>query len=71
MTGQRLIEERNRLTAAIDSGSFREQYNRLFAARQALCWAINPESAASPYMSIMGIQEEQEDCPGEPHPPRS
>jgi hypothetical protein len=72
MTGQQaMIEERDRLTAAIDGGSYREQYNKLFAARQALCWAINPESAASPYLVIMGSQGVRADCRDEPCPPQS
>jgi hypothetical protein len=55
VTGQQsLVEECDKLTAAINDGSYCEQHNKLFAARQALCWAINPESAASPYLSIMG-----------------
>ena len=72
VTGQkRLVVERDLLTAAIDDGSYREQHNKLHAARQALCWAINPESAASPYSAIMGSQEVRADCPDEPCPPRS
>jgi hypothetical protein len=65
VTGQnRLIEERERLTAAINDGSYREQHNGLYAARQALSWAIDPESAASPYSVVMGIHQEQGDYQG-------
>ena len=72
MTGQQeLIKECEQLTAAINSGSYREQHNKLFAARQALRWAINPESAASPYASIMGSQEERGDYLGEDRRPQS
>ena len=71
VTGQRVLEERDRLTAAIDDGSYREQHNKLYAARQALCWALNPESARSPYLTIMGTQAGPEDCLAEPCPPGS
>ena len=71
VTGQHnLVEERDRLTAAIDDGSYREEHNKLYAARQALCWAINPESAASPYSVIMGTQAAREDYRAEPRPPQ-
>jgi hypothetical protein len=71
LTAVRLTSERDRLTAMIDDGSYREQHNKLFAARQALCWAINPESAASPYHAIMGTQGAPGDYLAEPHPPQS
>jgi hypothetical protein len=72
VTGQQeLIKECDLLTAAINDGSYREQHNKLFAARQALCWAINPESAASPYSAIMGSQGVRADCRDEPCPPQS
>ena len=72
VTGQQdLVIECAKLTAAIDCGSYREQRNKLFAARQALCWAINPESAASPYLAIMGSQGERVDCWDEPCLPQS
>lgn len=67
VTGQQIEEECQRLTDAIDDGSYREQHNGLYAARQALLWAMNPESAASPYGVIMGIQEGLRDCQVEPH----
>lgn len=67
----RLTSERDKLTALIDDGSYREQHNKLFAARQALCWAINPESAASPYQAIMGTRGAKEGYLAEPHQPQS
>jgi hypothetical protein len=50
----RIFEERRKLTSAIDANTYRDQHVALYAARQALSWAINPESAASPYDMIMG-----------------
>ncbi len=70
MTGQRIEDEKNRLNDLINSGTYRAEYNRLHAARQALCWAINPESAASPVISIMGSQEELTGCQDGRHPPQ-
>ncbi len=67
----RVTEEMDRLTAAIDTNTYHEQHNKLFAARQALYWAINPDIAASPYASIMGILEAREGCLDEPCPPQS
>jgi hypothetical protein len=72
VTGQRIAAEHDRLTAAIDSNTYREEHNRLYAARQALSWAMNPEGAASPYLMIMGgIPAGLGDCPAEHCPPRS
>lgn len=69
---QSLIKERDLLTAAINDGSYREQHSKLYAARQALSWAIDPESAASPYTMIMlGTQGEPGGCLAEPRQPRS
>jgi hypothetical protein len=59
------------LTAAIDDGSYREQHNRLYAARQALCWALGANAAASPYDVAMGISVSSGDCPAEYSPPQS
>jgi hypothetical protein len=67
----RISGELQRLTDAIDLGTYREQHNRLYAARQALCWALDPEVAASPFASIMGNRAVQADCPGEHRPQQS
>jgi hypothetical protein len=67
-----LWASKSRLIARLSGPtSYREQHNKLFAARQALCWAINPETAASPYQAIMGTQGAPEGYLAEPHPPRS
>jgi hypothetical protein len=69
---QDLIKEHEALTAAIDDGTYREEHNKLYAARQALSWAIDPESAASPYTVIMrGTQGEPGGYLAEPRQPRS
>lgn len=68
VTGQNLAMERDRLTAAIDANTYRDQHVALYAARQALSWAINPESACPPCAMIMGTQEGLTGCPVERHP---
>jgi len=45
-----------------------EKYQLLYAARQALVWAIEPIGYKSPYNMIMGIQGEQANCLSFPHP---
>jgi hypothetical protein len=64
-------EHRDRFTAAIDANTYRWQHNELFAARQALSWAINPNAFASPYGVIMGTREDSAGCLVEPRPPSS
>ena len=71
VTGQEIAFEYERLNSAINDGSYREQHNKLYAARQALGWALNPKAAASPYDTIMGNWEVSKDCPVECHPPQS
>ena len=66
-----LVAERDRLTVAIDANTYRDQHLSLYAARQALSWAINPESAKAPFAMIMesaGIQEAPEGYLGESRP---
>ena len=47
-------------------------YDRLYAAQQALAWATDPQGFASPMKHIRGrTQEGSEDCPACPDPGRS
>lgn len=47
-------------------------YNQLYAARQALMWALNPKVANSPYKMIMrDILGDSGDCPVSIHPVQS
>ena len=39
-----------------------DEYEKLYAAQQALSWALDPEGYRSPYDSITGIQAGSEDC---------
>lgn len=71
--------EINRLAAALRQLQRGETYQRLYAAQQALSWAMEPNGFASPLDSIArnateqftDIQEGSEDCSPLPHPPAS
>ena len=39
------------------------RYAELYAAQQALSWAIEPDGFKSPHKMITGIQKNSEDCP--------
>lgn len=54
-----LQREADRLNLALSQMPFGEMYDRLYAAQQAIVWAIDPESYKSPYNMIIGDQEEQ------------
>jgi hypothetical protein len=40
-----------------------DKYQALYAAQQALSWALEPRGFKSPYDLIMGILEDSTDCP--------
>jgi hypothetical protein len=61
-----LAREIGRIRASILAGSNRR--DELYAAQQALEWALEPDGIQSPYRMIMGIQEGSEDYPSELHP---
>lgn len=48
-------------------GNLRNQ-DQLYAAQQALAWALEPDAFRRPYLTAMGTQEGSEDCSGHPHP---
>lgn len=47
------------------------EHAALYAAQQALAWAMNPQGFASPYAMITGIREGSEDCLADSRPPLS
>jgi hypothetical protein len=59
--------ELDRIGAALGDKSNGENYERLYAAQQALAWALEPTGFRSPYNAIKGIPEAQEDYRAEPH----
>lgn len=46
-------------------------YAQLYAAQQALWWALEPTGVKAPYDFIMGIPAKTGDCLSEPRPPQS
>lgn len=40
-----------------------DEYEKLYAAQQALAWALEPEGFRSPYDAISGTLAGSEDCP--------
>jgi hypothetical protein len=43
----------------------------LYAAQQALAWAMQPEAFASPVATVLGSEEGSGDCWAESHPLQS
>lgn len=46
-------------------------YIELYAAQQALAWALEPDGIRSPYKMVMGTQGDLEDCLSESNPASS
>jgi hypothetical protein len=47
------------------------KYKELYAAQQALAWALEPGGTASPYEVIMGNAAASKGCSAPHHPPSS
>jgi hypothetical protein len=45
-----------------------ERYGRLYAAQQALSWALEPRAFRSPYDALTGTPANLEGCPSYPSP---
>ncbi len=54
--------ELDRITTALHKPSNDERYAELYAAQQALSWALEPIGFKAPFETIMGTQEVSEDC---------
>jgi len=54
--------ELRRIATEMQKVQDQEQYRQLYAAQQALSWAIDPDQFRQPYETIMGIQEGLKDC---------
>ena len=71
--------ELERIERALRDPQTDERYCQLYAAQQALAWAINPSGFASPYATIQrglirplsDIQEGSGGCPALRRPPQS
>lgn len=60
--------ELDRLRTALNERPDAPEYERLYAAQQALSWASDPMGFKAPYAMVMGIQEGSANCWGAPHP---
>jgi hypothetical protein len=64
-----VARELSRITVSL--GRLKEsdtKYQQLYAAQQALSWAIEPNGFKSPYDLIMGTPEGAKDCPATHYP---
>ena len=56
--------ELDRITKALHERHEEDDiYRQLYAAQQALSWALEPEGVKAPYSTIMGTPEATADCP--------
>lgn len=54
--------ELDRIGEALRTDPDAADYDRLYAAQQALSWASDPQGFKSPFAAIKGTQEGAEDC---------
>lgn len=57
--------ELEKLSRALQSEPQGTHYAELYAAQQALSWALEPKGFKAPHSMIMGTQEDLEDCSGD------
>jgi hypothetical protein len=63
--------ELDHLAVALREPRFAINYDRLYAAQQALSWALDPTGFKSPYALITGIPADSTDCPAGSRPAQS
>ncbi len=63
--------ELDRLGRALRDPQAPDSYAKLYAAQQALAWAMEPDGFASPTLTIMGTREGSADCSDPPRHPQS
>ena len=67
--GDALREQRGALPPDGDDSGLPRSYYELYAAQQALAWALEPEVAKAPYDTIVvGTQEDSADCRDDSRP---
>lgn len=60
--------ELDKISAALRDPNAAEAYDKLYAAQQALSWALEPGGFKPPYQAVMGIPGDSEDCSEHPRP---
>lgn len=68
LTAQHVDDELRRIGIALQEGPDAKGYAELYAAQQALSWALDPAGFRSPFATIKGIQEAPADCSADPRP---
>ncbi len=63
--------ELERISAALREQTTAEKYDRLYAAQQALSWALEPSGFMAPFKSITDTEEGSEGCLSELRPASS
>lgn len=63
--------ELDRIAVALREAPNPECHGRLYAAQQALSWALEPNGFKSPYVWAMGTPADSEGCPSYPCLPPS
>ena len=63
--------ELDRVQRAMRDPSKGDHYDELYAAQQALVWALEPNGYASPVKMLTGIPGDSEGCSAPLHPPSS
>ncbi len=63
--------ELGKLRDALNARPKPNEYDRLYAAQQALSWAEDPTAYKSPTALIIGTREGSEDCPALSNPQSS
>ena len=63
--------EAEQIRTALVACQDEDERSRLYAAQQALLWALNPSGYASPYKMIKGIREGSGDYSAPVHRPLS
>lgn len=63
--------ELRRIEAALRAEEHAERRQELYAAQQALSWALEPNILRSPVDMLTGIPATTADCSGVPHPQSS
>lgn len=57
-----VAREMERLNRALDEGVGNPRYPELYAAQQALAWALEPSSAISPYAYLTSTDADAGGC---------
>lgn len=60
--------ELDRIAVALHEPRSAEQYNQLYAAQQALSWALEPGGYKAPYDTVTGTPADSADCSADLHP---